>query len=257
MNRFEDRRVLITGGAGSIGRAIAERVMIEGGEVHIWDVDTRGGSDFAQQAASKGLRCRFHEVDMNEPERVKQAADVFLGEHNTLEVLINAAGGALAQPYAFRDLDDTDWDAVIRLNLMSAVRTTRCFIGAMIESGYGRILNVGSKAGRYGSLIDGASYVAAKGALHALTLSWAMEYGPSGITCNAVAPGMIMNERVRGLWAQRRPAAEREAIRLSIPLGRHGEPADVAGVAAFLCSDDARFVTGTVLDINGGQSMSV
>jgi len=135
------------------------------------------------------------------------------------------------------------------------VRVTKPFLPAMRRQKYGRIVNIGSKAGRYGSFIDGPSYVAAKGALHALTLQMAMEFGPSGITCNAVCPAMVMIERVRRLWESRRSPEEREAIRMSIPLRRYATPEDVAGVLAFLASDDAAFVTGALLDVNGGQSM--
>jgi NAD(P)-dependent dehydrogenase (short-subunit alcohol dehydrogenase family) len=126
----------------------------------------------------------------------------------------------------------------------------------MAARGYGRIVNFGSKAGRFGSLIAGANYAAAKGAVAALTRQMAQEFGPSGITVNCICPGVVMTERTRGLWAERRSYEERERVRTEIPLRRHCEVEDVAASVAFFASDDAAFLTGVTLDLNGGQAMA-
>ncbi|MBL8334585.1 MAG: SDR family oxidoreductase, partial [Rubrivivax sp.] len=109
---------------------------------------------------------------------------------------------------------------------------------------------------RFGSLIAGANYAAAKGAMAAVTRQLAQEFGPHGITVNCICPGVVMTERTRGLWAQRRSAEERERVLQEIPLRRHAEVEDVAAAAAFLASDDAGFITGVTLDVNGGQGMA-
>jgi NAD(P)-dependent dehydrogenase (short-subunit alcohol dehydrogenase family) len=253
--RFEGRRVLITGGAGSIGGATALRLLEEGAAVEVWDRSQPAIDALLQKAAGFVGHLSGSDVDVMDGARVSVAADQLLQRWGVVDVLVNNAGGALDKPYSLLDQTEADWKLTVDLNLMSAVRVTRCFISSMREQRYGRIVNVGSKAGRYGSFIDGPSYVAAKGALHALSLQIAMEFGPSGITCNAVCPAMVMIERVERLWKERRTLAEREAIEQSIPLRRFATPGDVAGAIAFLGSDDASFITGMALDINGGQSM--
>src|SRR5690606_7722191 len=123
-------------------------------------------------------------------------------------------------------------------------------------SATGRTINFGSKAGRYGSLIAGANYAAAKGAIASLTRQLAMEFGPHGLTVTCICPGVVLTERTRGLWESRRTAAERERVLQDIPLRRHATVDDISGVVAFLASDDAAFVSGVTLDVNGGQAMA-
>jgi len=136
------------------------------------------------------------------------------------------------------------------------VQLTQLVLPGMIKSGFGRIINLGSKAGRYGSLFAGANYVASKGAIHALTLQWAQEFGPAGITCNAICPGAIMTPRVKGLLAERQSPEERQRVLSEIPVRRHGEVEDIAHTIAFLASAESGFITGVLLDVNGGQAMS-
>ncbi|MFO1281394.1 MAG: SDR family NAD(P)-dependent oxidoreductase [Burkholderiales bacterium] len=252
--RYQERHALITGGAGAIGSATAQRMLREGARVTVWDRSADALAVLKSQAVD-AERLELDVVDLADPERIRTACAGLIERHGAVDVLVNNVGGAFDRPYSLLQQTDEDWRFTLDLNLLSAVRVTRAFAPAMVERGYGRIVNVGSKAGRYGSFIDGPSYVAAKGALHALTMQIAMEFGPSGVTCNAVAPAMVMIERVRRLWESRRSPDEREAIRRSIPLRRYAQPDDVAAVIAFLGSDDAAFVTGVVVDVNGGQSM--
>ena len=154
------------------------------------------------------------------------------------------------------DETDDDWARVFDLNLITTVRLTRLALRVMIENKYGRIVNLGSKAGRYGSLFAGANYVAVKGAIHALTIQLAQEFGPLGITVNAVCPGATMTPRVKGLLAQRQSAEERQRIVNEIPVRRHGEVEDIARTVRFLVSKRADFLTGLLMDVNGGQVMS-
>lgn len=141
------------------------------------------------------------------------------------------------------------------LNLDVAVRVARLAIPGMIGKGYGRIVNMGSKAGRFGSLFAGANYAASKGAVQSLTLQWAQEYGPNGITCNAVCPGAILTARVDCLLSERKTPEQRAEMVKGIPVGRHGRVEEVAAAVAFLASPEASFINGVMLDVNGGQAM--
>lgn len=253
--RFEGRRALITGGAGAIGTATALRLLEEGASVAVWDRSQEALDALAARAAGRASRLLVSNVDILDAEAIGRAARALEAQWEAVDVLVNNAGGALDKPFSLLAQSDADWRLTLDLNLFSAIRVTRELVPAMRRRGYGRIINVGSKAGRYGSFIDGPSYVAAKGALHALTLSLAMEFGPDGVTCNVVCPSMVMIPRVERLWKERRSAEERAAIERAIPLRRFAQPEDVAGAVAFFASDDASFVTGAVLDLNGGQAM--
>jgi NAD(P)-dependent dehydrogenase (short-subunit alcohol dehydrogenase family) len=126
----------------------------------------------------------------------------------------------------------------------------------MTAAGQGRIVNVGSKAGRFSSKVAGANYAASKGAISALTRQLAAEYGPKGITVNCVCPGLVMTPRTKARWESRKTPEERASLLESIPLRRHAEPQDVAAAIAFLASDDSAFITGITLDVNGGEVMA-
>lgn len=252
--RLSGRRALVTGAAGELGVAIAKRLASEGAHVAVWDKNAKG-LDEGYKGHTDDV---FYKsvVDLSNDAEVEHAAAAVLDSLGGIDILVNNAGGALAKAYSFLDQSQEDWEQTFELNLYTAVRITKRFIGQMRSAGYGRVINLGSKAGRYSSFIDGPAYCAAKGAVHAFTLSLAMEFGPHGVTANAVLPGLIMTERVRALWEERRPLAERDAIRKTIPLQHHGDVNDVSGAVAFLASEDAKFITGTLLDLNGGQSMA-
>jgi 3-oxoacyl-[acyl-carrier protein] reductase/2-hydroxycyclohexanecarboxyl-CoA dehydrogenase len=256
MKRYEGRGVFITAAARGLGFATALRLGFEGARVAISDRDAGALAGACEAAKARGLDLVAVESDLYERESAEAAVALAAAQIGRIDVLVNNAGGSLHTPYKFNDESDDDWRRVLDLNIMGTVWTTRAAIGPMAERRYGRIVNLGSKAGRYGSLIAGANYAAAKGAIHALTRQLAMEFGPAGITCNCVCPGVVMTPRVRGLWAERRSDEERARVLEEIPLRRHAEVEDVAAAIAYLGSDDAAFVTGIVIDVNGGQAMS-
>lgn len=257
MNRYVNRVVLITAAGGGLGRGVALRLAEEGGLVIIWDRDEKLLKEAQKEAADKGLSLDTQLLDMTQSESIIKAIALLVEKYGKIDVLVNNIGGSLHTPFRFLDQTDEHWQVVMDVNVTACVRTTRAVLPHMVKAGYGRIINMGSKAGRYGSLFAGANYAASKGAMQATTLQIAQEFGPYGITCNSVCPGAIMTSRVQGLLAERQTPEERKQVVQSIPVRRHGEVEDVAAAISYLASEEAGFVTGVALDVNGGQSMSI
>ncbi len=252
MKRFENRTIIISAGADGLGLAIARRLASEGGAVFVLDKN-----ETAIAAARKSdPNVRFEKVDLMDHAALQEVMAGFSSEGLRFDTLVNNAGGSLHTPRPFLEESDEDWDRVMALNVTAAVRLTRLVLPDMKQAGFGRIVNLGSKAGRYGSLFTGANYVAAKGAVQSMTLQLAQEFGPEGITCNAVCPGAILTPRVERLLSERMTPEERAAAIQSIPVRRNGRVEDVASAVAFLASDEAGFITGQLLDVNGGQGMA-
>jgi 3-oxoacyl-[acyl-carrier protein] reductase/2-hydroxycyclohexanecarboxyl-CoA dehydrogenase len=254
--RLTGRVVLLTAAARGIGFASAVRLSAEGARVIITDRDEAALDEAAALAREAGISLHTVVMDSSDPAGVMRGIGEIVASHERIDVLVNNAGGSLHTPYRFLDETDADWHRVVDLNLMGAVWASRAVLPSMTRHGWGRIINFGSKAGRFGSLIAGANYAAAKGAIASLTRQMAMEFGPHGVTVNCICPGVVMTERTQGLWAQRRTQQERQRVLEEIPLRRHCEVQDVAASVAFLASEDAAFITGITLDLNGGQAMA-
>lgn len=253
MTGFADRTILISAAADGLGLAMATRFAAEGGTVVALDKSTEA-IDRAR-ALPEAASVRFEAVDLMEGAAIAATIDRLTSEGLRFDTLINNAGGSLHTPRPFLEESDEDWDRVMGLNVTAAVRLTRAVLPQMMDQGFGRIINLGSKAGRYGSLFTGANYVAAKGAVQSMTLQLAQEFGPHGITCNAVCPGAILTPRVERLLSERMTQAERDAALAQIPVRRNGQVEDVAAAVAFFASREAGFITGQMLDVNGGQGM--
>lgn len=254
MKRMEGRTALVSAGADGLGAAIAARLAQEGAKVTVLDRSAEAIDAAQGQPTMAGIR--FERVDLTDASQTSALLGRLVSDTGGFDILVNNAGGSLHTPARFLDESDEDWDRVLALNLTAAVRLTRAVLPAMMARGWGRIVNLGSKAGRYGSLFTGANYVAAKGAVQSMTLQLAQEFGPHGITVNAVCPGAILTPRVEGLLAERMTPEERAAVIATIPMRRNGTVSDVAAAVAYLASDEAGFVTGQLLDVNGGQGMA-
>ncbi|MEW5423290.1 SDR family NAD(P)-dependent oxidoreductase [Amorphus sp. 3PC139-8] len=252
--RFEGQRALVSAGSGGIGLGIAKRLAAEGAEVVALG-RTQETIDTAKQQAGTDT-IRFIRVDLSDTAALKQTMGPLLEDEGYFDILVNNAGGSLHTPKAFLEASDRDWGRVIEMNIGVTVQLTRAVLPSMQRRSYGRIVNMGSKAGRYGSLFTGANYAAVKGAVQSMTLQLAQEFGPFGITCNAVCPGAIMTPRLNRLLDERMTPEERRAAEQAIPMRRHGTVEDVAAAVAFLASKEASFITGQLLDINGGQAMA-
>ncbi len=241
------RSALVTGAASGMGAAIARRLDADGIRVAVADIQAEMGAEVASSLAA-GI---FVEMDLSSPESVAAAADRVLAEVGTVDILVNCAGFDVVMP--FLDTDEDLWDSLIAVNLYGPLRTTKAFLPGMVDSGWGRIVNISSDAGRVGSSGEGV-YSACKGGQIAFTKTIAREVARRGVTVNCVCPGPTDTPPVRRTLAEGGEKFMQALVR-AIPMRRLGRPEDIAAAVAYLVSEDAGFVTGQTLSVSGGMSM--
>lgn len=242
---LKDKVVIVTGGAAGIGKATVEKFATEGAHVVSWDVvDGSGAAEV------------YAKVDVTSRQSVESAVSDVLGKYGRIDVLVNNAGIVRdSQLIKWKDgqivsmMEDAAFDAVIAVNLKGVFLCTRAVTPHMIKVGSGVILNASSIVGLYGNFGQ-TNYAATKAGVISFTQTWARELGKFGIRVNAVAPGFIATEMVKAM-----PPKVLESMAGKAPLGRIGEPEDIANAYAWLASDAAKFVHGTVLSVDGGLVM--
>lgn len=250
---LKDRVALVTGASRGIGAATAEVLASRGARVA---VSARTVSDLEQVAATiqkTGGQALAIPCDVLDQAQVETMVRRVVEAWGRLDILVNNAGlGTPTMPV--EAIPPAEWDATVALNLKSAFLCLRAAVPVMKRQQYGRIVSVSSFAGRNFSRISGPHYSAAKAGLLALTKHMAVELGPFGIGVNSVAPSIVLTARVKAKW-EARSAEEQERVLAGIPLRRLAQPNEVATVIAFLASDDASYVNGVCIDINGGSYM--
>jgi len=242
---LEGKNALVTGGSRGIGRAISLRLAKMGASVFINFTSNKeaAGAVLSEIEAmgGKAFLCPF---DVADKKAVKEAISAVIKEHGPIQVLVNNAGitrdGLLAR------MKEEDWDRVINVNLKGAFNCIQACAMAMMKSRWGRIINIGSVVGTMGNAGQ-ANYSAAKAGLEGLTKTVAREMASRGITCNLVAPGFVETDMTAVL-----PEKIKTALLDQIPAGRMGRPEEIAGAAGYLVSEEASYITGHTLHVNGG-----
>jgi acetoacetyl-CoA reductase len=237
------RTALVTGGTRGIGEAISIALKDAGYQV----AANYGGNDAAAQAFTAKTGIRTYKFDVGDYDAVTAGVAQIENDLGPIEVLVNNAG--ITRDGTLHKMAPAQWQQVVQTNLTSCFNTCRAVIEGMRERRFGRIVNIGSvngQAGQYGQV----NYAAAKSGIHGFTKALALEGAGRGITVNAIAPGYVDTEMVRAV-----PQPVLEKIIATIPVGRLGKPEDIARSVLFLVADDAGFVTGSTLSINGGQHM--
>jgi NAD(P)-dependent dehydrogenase (short-subunit alcohol dehydrogenase family) len=243
------KKVFVTGASRGIGRACALTLAAAGADVAL--ASSPSGAELAEDVCLEirdlGRRAQAYAFDLGAPRDVAETCRRINDEFEAIDILVNNAG--VTRDRSFRKMDRGAWDEVINTNLNSVFDVTRLFIDPMAARGWGRVINISSIVGRVGNFGQ-ANYAAAKAGLIGLTKTLAREYASKGVTVNAVAPGFIKTRMLDGV-----PDKALQAVLDSTPVGRLGDPMEIAASVLYLASPAAGFVTGHVLDVNGGMAM--
>lgn len=245
---LEGKVAIVTGGARGIGRAITELFTRRGADVVIADFQEQLAAATAKEvAAATGRRVIALPVDVSSFEKAKAMVDKALEQFGHVDILVNNAG--TTRDNLIMRMDEADWDLVININLKGAFNCSKAVIRPMMKQRYGRIVNISSVSGLAGQAGQ-ANYSASKAGLVGLTKALARELGSRQITVNAVAPGFIPTALTENL-----PAELKDTMMKQIPLGRWGKPEEIASAVAFLVSEEAAYITGHILSVDGGMMM--
>mgnify|MGYP001203904475 CR=1 FL=1 len=242
---LEGKVALVTGGGRGIGRAVALALAEAGADVAVAvSRDIASAQEVADEIRAKGRRALASQTDVASAKATEDLVTAVVSELGRIDILVNNAG--ITRDGLLMRMSEEDWDAVLDVNLKGTFNCTKAAVKRMVRQRSGRIVNITSVMGITGNPGQ-ANYSASKAGIIGFTKSIAKEVGSRGITCNAVAPGWIRTQMTEKL-----PQEVAEQVLKQIPLGRLGEPEDIAGLVTFLCSDSASYITGQVLVVDGG-----
>ena len=252
--QLTNKVALVTGGGNGIGAAIVKRLAESGAAVGIIDRDEASARSIAAELETSGVTTAVVVADISDNSAVVSGVDAIEAALGPIDILVNNAGWDSLKP--FLDNDEAHRDLIMDINLKGPINVTHAVLTKMVGRGRGRVVTISSDAGRVGSTGQ-AVYSACKAGMIALTKSAAREVARHGITLNVVAPGptrtRMMEEALDGDDASAKHVLER--MTKAVPMRRMGEPEDVAGIAVFLATDDASFITGQVISVSGGLTM--
>jgi 3-oxoacyl-[acyl-carrier protein] reductase len=246
--KLKNRVAVVTGGARGIGKAIALTFLREGAKVAIVDFDKERLETLKKEIEKEYKEAMTISCDISKSSDVKEMVSQVQKSFGRIDILVNNAG--IIRRGTIETVTEEDWDRVIEVNLKGTFNCCKAVARIMKQQGYGKIVNVSSIAGKTGDITSAPGYGPSKAGVDALTKTLARQLAPYGINVNAVSPHAIETE-MSAQWSEER----RKEIIASIPLGRLGKPEDVANAILFLASDEASFITGEILDVNGGALM--
>ncbi|MBF0187160.1 MAG: 3-oxoacyl-[acyl-carrier-protein] reductase [Magnetococcales bacterium] len=244
---LKDRVAVITGSTSGIGLTTARKLAAQGANILVTSIETDKIPTTVEELRGMGVQAEGIECNVTDVEQLEKMVAFTMEKFGKIDILVNNAG--ITKDGLLMRMKDEDWDAVMAINLTSIFRLTRLTVRHMMKKRYGRIINIASVVGFTGNPGQ-ANYTAAKGGLVSFSRTVAREVASRGITVNCVAPGFIQTAMTEAL----NPKA-RDAILSQIPLGAMGQPEDVADAIAFLASDQARYITGDTIHVNGGMYM--
>jgi 2-hydroxycyclohexanecarboxyl-CoA dehydrogenase len=252
--KLRGKNALVTGGGRGIGRAIALALVQEGAQVAVLDVLKDNADAVQREIEAVGVKGLALGADLTRRPEVDRAIAEVIAQWGQLDILVNNAGWDKLEP--FLQSEEETWDKIINVNFKGMLYVCKAALPHMVERGSGRVINIASDAGRVGSMGE-AVYAGTKGAVIAFSKTLARELARSRITVNVVCPGLTETPLLQGI-RQQSPKSERviEAVTRAIPLGRVGQPEDVAGAVVYLASPAADYVTGQTLSVSGGLTMA-
>lgn len=245
---LEGKVAIVTGAGQGLGRAIAESLAGQGAAVAAVDINLPNARKVAEGIAGSGGRALAIGADMSKVAEIREMTRAAAAEYGGIDILVNNAGILHQTP--IEGITEEEWDHMMAVNLKGVFFSIQQALPYMKGRGYGRIISISSLAGRMGGYANGVCYSATKAGIIGLTRAVARRVADSGITVNAIAPGTTETDIIKGL-----PPEQVEMLRQAIPLKRLGRPDNVSGLVAFLCTDAADFITGAVIDVNGGLYM--
>ncbi|MDD3119093.1 MAG: 3-oxoacyl-[acyl-carrier-protein] reductase [Victivallales bacterium] len=245
--RLEGKVALVTGGARGIGKAICERLAEEGAKLAIVDIMLEVAQQTVDEFKGKGVEAAAFAANVAKFADAEATVKAVVEEFGRIDILVNNAG--VTRDNLMLRMSEEEWDMVLNVNLKGTFNFTKAAIRPMMKNKYGKIVNIASVVGRMGNAGQ-ANYSASKAGVIGLTKTTAKEFASRNIGCNAVAPGYIMTDMTKQL-----SHAATDAFMSVVPMKRAGTPADVANVVYFLCSPDSDYVTGQVINIDGGLLM--
>lgn len=245
---LKGKKAVITGASRGIGKAIALQMAQNGADVAlIYAGNTQAGEETCRQAQAFGVKAKLYQCDVADWNQAKTVCDAITADFGAVDILVNNAG--ITKDSLLLRMSEEDFDAVINVNLKGVFHFTKHLSRVLMKSSAGRIINIASVVGIMGN-VGQVNYAAAKAGVIGLTKTTARELAGRGVTCNAIAPGSIETDMTAAL-----SKTAKDSLEAMIPLKRSGTPEEVAGLAVFLASDQASYITGEVIRVDGGMSM--